>query len=155
MIIFLKSFQFIFLEIFDYQWNYQLFSLVFKIDNFSFYTWEIIGLHQKLISLQNLRGSHRWCIHGQKFDRKLVNFRHSKFFNSVIFSKSKLTDLKPFYWPLKWFMFRLNRSTLSKVTPWNVGQSLKKNRKNSPFWPTSYGYSAEITQKISDTPKLQ
>jgi hypothetical protein len=88
-------------------------------------------------------------IHGQDCVRKLVNFRHSQIFNSVIFSKSKITDLKSFYWPLKWSMFRLNRSTPSKVTPWNVGQSLRKIRKKSPTWPTWHGDFSEQA-RVSD-----
>ncbi len=91
-------------------------------------------------------------VHGQNFVRKFVKFRHSKIFNSVIFSKTKITEMKPIYWPLKWSMFRLNRVTLSKVTTWNVGHSLRKIRKKSPTRPTwqgDYSEQARVSDLVS------
>ncbi len=88
-------------------------------------------------------------VHGQNLVRKFVKFRHSKFFNSVIFSKTKITEMKHVYWPLKWSMFRLNRATLSKVTTWNVGHSLRKIRKKSPTRPTWQGDYSEQA-RVSD-----
>ncbi len=95
-------------------------------------------------------------IHGQNLVRKFVNFRHSQIFNSIIFLKTKITELKPIYWSLKWFIFRSNRATLSKVTTWNVGQSLWKIRKKSPTRPTWHGgfsTQARVSDLVS-TPKV-
>ncbi len=95
-------------------------------------------------------------VHSQNFVQKFVKFRLSKFFNSVIFLKTKTTEMKPIYRPLKWSMFRLNRATLLKVTTWNVGYSLRKIRKKSPTRPTWHGDSSEQA-RVSDlvsTPKV-
>ncbi len=121
-----------------------LFFEILSIQDFVFFV---------ILNIQDFERSGFWAFR-ILFFRDFVTM--PKNFNSVIFSKSKITDLKPFYWLLKWSMFRLNRWTLSKVTPYSLGQSLSKIQKKSPTrltWQGDYSEQARVSDLVS-TPKV-